>query len=85
MAGVATELKSIPLLTLARAAGVDFVPAAFMSPDRHDASALRLSFSRNCVEDIKVGVAALCSVIADALDNPDLLGAGAKTYEELYR
>ncbi len=78
-------INSMPLLTLAREAGVDFVPAAFLDPDRRDAPALRLSFSRNSTENIETGVRILCSVIADCCERPELLAQGAKAYEELYR
>ena len=78
-------LRSMPLLSLARDAGVEYLPSAYCMPDRSDGPALRLSFSRNTVEDIETGVKALCSVIADCIDNPLLLQTGARTYEDLYR
>jgi 2-aminoadipate transaminase len=78
-------MSSIGLLRLAREAGVDFLPAAFMMPDRQDASALRLSFSRNSIQDIVTGVKILCSVIADCIERPELLAAQAKDYEGLYQ
>jgi hypothetical protein len=53
-------------------------------PDRKDANAMRLSFSRNTVEDLDVGVKALCSVIKDCLENPDILKRGAHSYEDLF-
>jgi DNA-binding transcriptional MocR family regulator len=77
-------LMSVPLLTLARQAGVDFVPAAFVMPDRRDAPALRLSFSRNPPERIQQGIKILCGVISDCVKNPDLLEAGAKKYDDLF-
>jgi DNA-binding transcriptional MocR family regulator len=79
------EIPSLPLLSLAREAGVEFAPAAFFMPDRKDAAALRLSFSRNTAEDIETGVKALCSVISDCVDNPDLLRSGAHSFEDLYQ
>jgi 2-aminoadipate transaminase len=78
------KLQSLPLLSLAREAGVDFAPAAFFMPGHQDAPALRLSFSRNTAEDIERGVKALCKVITDCLDNPDLLRSGARSFEDLY-
>lgn len=79
------RMQSLPLLSLARDAGMEFLPAAFCTPDRKDMAALRLSFSRHSVQDIEVGVKALCSVIADCIDNPRLLEAAATSYEELYK
>ena len=78
-------MSSLALLTLARQAGVDFSPAAFMMPDRRDAPALRLSFARNTPQDIEAGVKILCSVIADCLERPELLHDLAAKYEDLYR
>lgn len=78
-------MSSLSLLTLARQAGVDFLPAAFMMPDRRDAPALRLSFARNTAEDIEVGVKVLCSVIADCVEQPGLLDGLRTGYEDLYR
>jgi DNA-binding transcriptional MocR family regulator len=80
-----SHVKSLPLLSYARDAGVEFLPAAFCMPDRSDTAALRLSFARNTVEDIDAGVKVLCSVIADCIDNPAMLVSGAKSYEDLYR
>ena len=79
------DLRSLPLLGLAREAGVEFLPASFCMPDRQDTSALRLAFSRVTLEEIEVGVKSLCSVIADCLDNPDLLRTGSQSYEDLYK
>jgi DNA-binding transcriptional MocR family regulator len=78
-------MSSIGLLRLGREAGVDFLPAAFMMPDRRDAPALRLSFSRNSVQDIVSGVKILCSVIADCIEKPELLAARDTGYEDLYQ
>jgi len=78
-------MSSLALLTLARQAGVDFSPAAFMMPERRDAPALRLSFARNLPQDIEVGVNILCSVIADCIDQPELLSGLSAGYEDLYR
>lgn len=77
-------IRSVPLLSLARQAGVDFVPAAFVMPDRRDGPALRLSFSRNSPERIERGIKVLCDVISDCIDKPALLDAGAKKFEELF-
>lgn len=77
-------VMSVPLLSLARESGVEFLPAANCMPDRKDTNALRLSFSRNTVEDIEVGVKALCSVMADCLENPDILKRGAQSFEDLF-
>jgi len=79
------NIKSMPLLSLARESGVDFVPSSFLMPDRRDQAALRLSFSRNTIEEIRTGVRILASVIADCIENPGLLDKGATGYEELYR
>lgn len=77
-------MKSVPLLSLARRAGVDFVPSAFVMPDRKDSPALRLSFSRTTPEDIEKGIKTLCSVITDCINKSELLESGASTYEELF-
>jgi DNA-binding transcriptional MocR family regulator len=77
-------IKSVPLLSLARNAGVEFLPAAFCMPDRKDMSALRLSFSRTPVDEIEAGIKILCSVIGDCIDNPEILAAAASGYEELF-
>jgi DNA-binding transcriptional MocR family regulator len=79
------EIKSLPLLSLAREAGVEFLPAAFCMPDRQDTSALRLSFSRNEIDVIESGIHKLCKVIAGCVRNPELLEKGAKSYEDLYK
>jgi 2-aminoadipate transaminase len=80
------HILSIPLQGLAHEAGVEFLPASFCMPDRSDAAALRLSFSRSSVDDIDVGIKSLCSVIGDCIDHPDLLHAGtAASYKDLYR
>jgi hypothetical protein len=55
-----------------------------MMPDRRDAPALRLSFSRNTVADIDAGVRILCSVIADCIEQPDLLRQQHSDYEGLF-
>ncbi|MCB1218897.1 PLP-dependent aminotransferase family protein [bacterium] len=78
-------IKSLPLLTLARNAGVEFLPSSYCMPDRKDGSALRLSFSRTSVEEIEEGVGILCRVIRDCIANPDLLSGGAHSYEDLYK
>ena len=79
------EIRSVPLLSMAREAGVEFLPAAFCMPERQDAPALRLSFSRNNVEEIESGILILCSVIADAIEHPERLKGGAQGYEDLYK
>lgn len=79
-----THILSMPLLGLARNAGVEFLPAAFCMPNREDAPALRLSFSRNTVEEIESGIKALCSVISDCVEDPGLLQSGTQSFEELY-
>jgi GntR family transcriptional regulator/MocR family aminotransferase len=79
------NIFSMPLLALAREAGVDFLPSAFVNPGRRDGNALRLSFSRNSVEDIRNGTSILCSVIRDAIDNPGRIENMDMTYEELYK
>lgn len=78
-------MNSLPLLELAREAGVEFLPAVFCMPDRSDAPALRLSFSRASCDEITVGAKALCSVIADCIETPGLLAARATSYQELFQ
>lgn len=78
-------INSLPLLSLAREAGVEFLPATFCMPDRQDAAAMRLSFSRSSVEDIETGVKALCRVIGECIRKPELLEGGAKSYEDLFK
>jgi 2-aminoadipate transaminase len=78
------SIQSLPLLSLARDAGVEFLPSAFCMPDRKDKPALRLSFSRTPVDEIEAGIKILCSVIADCVDNPELLKSTASGYEELF-
>ena len=78
-------MYSMPLLGLARQAGVEFLPSAFVNPGRKDGNALRLSFSRNTVEDIKQGTSLLCEVMADCIADPGRLEARDMTYEELYK
>jgi DNA-binding transcriptional MocR family regulator len=78
-------LRSLPLLTLAREAGVEFLPAAFCMPDRKDAPAFRLSFSRTSVDDIEKGIKILGDVIKRCINNPDLLYTGAQSYEDLFQ
>jgi DNA-binding transcriptional MocR family regulator len=77
-------MSSLQLLALAREAGVDFLPAAFMMPDRSDAPALRLSFARLAPEEIEQGARKLCTVIDDCIKRPDLLTAGFQAYKDLY-
>jgi DNA-binding transcriptional MocR family regulator len=78
------HIRSMPLLRLARERGVDFSPAAFMMPDRHDTNALRLCFSRVAEEDIQRGTTELCHTISDAISRPELLTSGFQHYEDLY-
>jgi len=75
----------MPLFNLARAAGVEFSPSAFFDPGRKDGNALRLSFSRNNVEDIRRGTSLLCAVMADCIADPGLIESQGITYEELYK
>ncbi len=78
-------INSLPLLSLAREAGVEFLPATFCMPDRQDAPAMRLSFSRSSVEDIESGIRTLCRVITECVRRPELLEKGAKSYEDLFK
>jgi 2-aminoadipate transaminase len=78
-------IKTIPLLSLARELGLQFLPAAFCMPDRSDAPAFRLSFSRTSMEEIEEGILKLCRLITEVTANPGLLRGGAKSYEDLYR
>jgi DNA-binding transcriptional MocR family regulator len=78
------HILSVPLLNYARQAGVEYLPAAFCMPDRHDSPALRLAFGRVSIDEIRVGTKKLCSVIADAIDNPSMISGGSAEYEELY-
>lgn len=77
-------IRAIPLLSLARQAGVDFAPGAFCMPDHSDVSALRLSFSRTSAEEIEKGVRILGQLITKVLADPGLLDSGAKSYKDLY-
>ena len=79
------HIKSVPLLSIAREHGVDFVPATICMPDRKDSNALRLSFSRNSVEDIDRGIKSLCSIIRTCVEDPTKLHSGAHSFEELFR
>jgi DNA-binding transcriptional MocR family regulator len=79
------RILSLPLLSLAREAGVEFLPATFCMPNRHDAPAMRLSFSRSSVEEIESGVKTLCRVIRECVRKPELLEGGAKSYEDLFK
>jgi DNA-binding transcriptional MocR family regulator len=76
-------MRSLPLVSLASESGVDLLPSTFCMPDRQDAPAVRLSFSRNTVEDIEAGVRILCSVIADCIENPDRLKSGSKPEKDV--
>lgn len=79
------HFKSLPLLSLAREEGVDFVPANMVTPDRKDTNGLRLSFSRNTPENIRSGIKILCSLISDCLTNTELLKSGISDYEGLFK
>ena len=79
------NIMSLPLLTLAREAGVEFLPACYCMPDRKDSAALRLAFSTASPEDIAAGVERLCKVIADCIADPSLLEQGAQSYKDLQR
>jgi DNA-binding transcriptional MocR family regulator len=76
-------IYSLPLLTLARQAGVEFLPSAYCMPDRRDATALRLTFSRTPLDIIPTGVELLCGVIKRCMSHPDLLDLEAESIEEL--
>lgn len=78
-------MQSMKLLEHCRRAGVDFVPAPLVMPDRRDSNRLRLSFSRNNIPDIESGTETLCSVIRDCMDNPDLLEGPEPEYEDLLK
>src|SRR5690606_20844273 len=65
--------RSMKLLELSRQAGVDFVPAPLVMPDRRDSNRLRLSFSRNTPGQIESGIEILCGVIRNCIDKPDLM------------
>jgi len=78
-------MSSLALLQRSREAGVDFLPAAFMMPDRRDMPALRLAFSRNTTKDIATGVKVLCSVLADCIEDPELLGGARPSYEDFFQ
>ena len=54
------------------------------NPQRKDGPALRLSFSRNNIEEIDTGIARLCGVIADCIKDPGLLDKEASGYKELF-
>ena len=79
------QFNSLPLLSLAREEGVDFVPANMVTPDRKDTNGLRLSFSCNKPEDIRTGIKILCSLIDDCICNPELLKSGISNYEGLFK
>jgi len=76
------RLLSLPLLQRALREGVEFLPAAYCMPSRKDAPALRLSFSRTSVSDIKAGIRQLCYVIKECIDKPGLLNTGLEEWEE---
>jgi DNA-binding transcriptional MocR family regulator len=76
------RLLSLPLLQRALREGVEFLPAAYCMPSRKDAPALRLSFSRTAVSDIKAGIRKLCYVIKECIDKPGLLNTGLEEWEE---
>ena len=78
-----SAILSLPLLSLARKAGVDFLPAAFVMPDRRDINALRLSFSRTEASDIQKGIKILGEVITECVSDPGLLTSGATTFKDL--
>jgi len=77
------HLLSVPLLSLCREAGVEFLPAAYCMPSRQDTAALRLAFSRTSKEEIDSGIETLCAVIGDCIDRPGLLDSGARSWEDL--
>lgn len=75
-------INSLPLLYRCRREGVEFLPAAYCMPSRRDAPALRLSFSRSSVGDIKEGIGKLCYVLKECIDKPGLLDTGNEIWEE---
>ncbi|MCB1187629.1 PLP-dependent aminotransferase family protein [bacterium] len=78
-------MNSMKVLEHSRRAGVDFVPAPIVMPDRKDCNCLRLSYSRNGVEDIRSGIRTLCDVIRSCVDNPDLMEGPEMKYEDLLK
>ncbi|MCB1218272.1 PLP-dependent aminotransferase family protein [bacterium] len=78
-------MQSMKLLELSRRAGVDFAPSPFVMPDRSDINGLRMSFSRNSIEDIRRGARTICDVIRSCIDNPDLLEGPEMKYEDLLK
>ncbi len=78
------QIRAIPLLSLARQAGVEFAPGAFCMPDHSDVSALRLSFSRTATNEIEEGIRILGETIRRVIARPALLDDGAQTYGDLY-
>lgn len=80
-----SDMPSMPLLGLARRAGVEFLPGVFMMPDRKDAPALRLSFARQDLDHNEQGARILCDVIADCISHPEKLDDGYRSYKDLYR
>jgi 2-aminoadipate transaminase len=78
-------LRSLPLFIRAREAGLEFLPAAYCMPDRRDAPALRLAFSRCSLEQIETGIPRLCDLLARCSADPALLERDASSFEELYR
>ncbi|MBN2083174.1 PLP-dependent aminotransferase family protein [bacterium] len=77
------KVLSVPLLSMSRELGVDFLPAPFCLPSRKDTAALRLAYSRSSESEIEEGVKILCNLIRDCIDDPKLLDSGAKSWEEL--
>ncbi len=75
-------ILSAPLLMLCREKGVDFAPAPLFTPERRDAPALRLSFTRNTAEQLTEGVRILGEVVAGALSNPRELRQLSAEYQD---
>jgi len=79
------DLLSVPLFAVAKERGVEFIPAAFLMPQRKDTAAFRLSFSRNSCDEIRTGIQRLCGVIGDCIARPELLQTGVVGYKDLYK
>ncbi|MCH7472117.1 PLP-dependent aminotransferase family protein [bacterium] len=77
-------IMSMPLLILAREAGVQFAPASLFMPGKRDAPALRLSFSRSTEEEIKSGIKVLASLIRDGLNQPEKLEQLSASFADLF-
>jgi 2-aminoadipate transaminase len=76
------QIMSTSLLKQCRASGLDFAPAPLFTPDRRDAPALRLSFSRSRPEEITAGVAVLGAVLRKLLRQPEQIAPASIGYSE---